>query len=282
MHAEVDTEVLSDLFSSFEFDDGKLPSLPNAVIYLERAMQDDTVSLTKLADLLSMDPVLAARLVRVSNSAYFRAISPVETVPEAVTRIGFTATRNIALVLLQNSFKAQNEVVASMISELWFQSVSVAAVATVLAKHYKLVDSNRAMLGGLMYNVGAMLLLSNIDEKVRDANTPIIVSKIVEDHAPAFGVKLLQHWEMDPELVEVVANRDNWQREYNQIPDLADLVLVARSCISDVDGTPPDFDYCETLPSYRRIRKYLNRHEPLCEVVEAAQESIQQTLDILN
>lgn len=280
VHAESSEGASAGVVKPFQFDDGKLPSLPNAVIYLEKAMQDDSISLHRLAELLSNDPVLAARLVRVANSAYYRGVSPVENVPEAVSRIGFSATRNLALVLLQNSFKARHEVVASMIGDLWMQSVRTAAVASAFSRHYQLVDANRAMLGGLMYNVGAMLLLTRIDEKV-DNISQEIVELLLAKHSCQFGVNLLKHWEMDPELVQVVANRDNWQRSHAESPDLADLILVARCCTTGADGTPPDLEYCEALPAYACIQQFLNLSEPLSSVVEAAEESIARTLEML-
>jgi HD-like signal output (HDOD) protein len=95
-------------------------------------------------------------------------MSPAENVPAAVTRIGLLATRNSVLGLLRNSFKARNDVVAAMITELWMESLKTAAVANALAPHYALLDPQRVLLGGLMYNVGAMLLLTKLDEKTRD------------------------------------------------------------------------------------------------------------------
>lgn len=269
----------SEMVDTFRVDDGKLPSLPNAVIYLERAVRDETVSLAMLADLLTKDPVLAARLLRVSNSSFYRAMSPAENIPSAVTRIGLLATRNIALGLLRNSFKARNDIVAAMISELWMDSLKTAAVASALAPYYALVDPQRALLGGLMYNVGAMLLLTKLDEKT-DTIERADVQQMIDEHAPEFGIKLLQHWDMDPEIIEVAASRDLWGRDHKEAPDLADLVLVARSCIPDINGRKPDYAQCEILPSYIRINRYLNLTEPLETVVDSANDAIERTLDL--
>ena len=281
MQADQTSCFITQLVDSFRFEDAKLPSLPSAVIYLEKAIRDDSVSLRQLADLLGNDPVLAARLIRVSNSSNYRSVTQVESVPEAVVRIGFAATRNIALVLLQNSFKARHELVAEMINQLWTESLKTAAVASALSKHYCLVDANRAMLGGLMYNVGAMLLLTKIDEKVNEISNPLIIKLMLEKHSQLFGMKLLEHWEMDPDLLQVVANRDNWARVNEDPPDLADLILVARCCISDADGSEPDLGRCEKLDSYLRLQTYMRSNEPLGDVVLKAQEKIEQTMALL-
>lgn len=272
---------ISQLVESFRFEDAKLPSLPSAVIYLEKAIRDDSVSLNQLAELLGKDPVLAARLIRVSNSVFYRSVTPVESVPEAVVRIGFSATRNIALVLLHNSFKARHEQVAEMINQLWAESLRTAAVASALSGHYNLVDANRAMLGGLMYNVGAMLLLTKIDEKVSEISNPLIIKLMLDKHSQMFGMKLLSHWEMDPDLLEIAANRDNWGRVSNSPPDLADLILVARCCIPDADGGEPDLSKAEQLSSFARLSTYLKKNESLSVVVAEAQESIQHTMAML-
>lgn len=273
------TSFVAEMADAFLLDDGKLPSLPNAVVYLKKAVGDDSVSLSMLANLLSKDPVLAARLLRVSNSSYYRAMSPAEDVPAAVTRMGFIATRNIALGLLRNSFKARNDVVAAMITELWMESLKTAAVANALAPHYALVDPQRALLGGLMYNVGAMLFLTKLDDKA-DTMERADVQHMITEYAPEFGVRLLQHWDMDLEIIEVAANRDNWHRDHENAPDLADLVLVSRSCIPDKNGHRPDYAQCETLPCYGRIKHYLRLKEPLESVVDSAEEAIEQTLDL--
>ena len=62
MQAERKRSFASVMADSFQFNDGKLPSLPNAVVYLEKAMRDDSVGLSELSELLSKDPVLACLL----------------------------------------------------------------------------------------------------------------------------------------------------------------------------------------------------------------------------
>lgn len=272
---------INQLVESFRFEDARLPSLPNAVVYLERAIRDDSVSMKGLAQLLEQDPVLATRLIRVANSAYYRGVSPVESVPAAVSRIGFSATQNIALVLLRNSFNAQHQLVTDKISELWSQSLRIAAMASSLSVHFPLVDANRAMLGGLLYNVGAMLLLTKIDEKVQRIPHPLILDHMISKHARQFGLKLLHHWDMDPDLQDVVGNRDLWQRHHSHAADLADLVLVARCCLAAPEDAAPDLQACQQLPCYQRMQQFIYLGCPLEELVANACESVEQKLEML-
>lgn len=281
MQVQSNSCFITELVESFRFEDAKLPSMPDAVIYLENAIRDETVNLSELASLLEKDPVLAARLIRVSNSAYYRAVAPVETVPAAVTRIGFSATRNIALVLLGNSFHARHSLISERINQLWVEALRTGAVAGALTRQYPLVDANRAMLGGLMYNVGPMLLLTKIDARVQSIPHPMIIEHMIDNHARLFGRKLLEHWEMDPDLLDVVSNRDNWQRNHDESPDLTDLILLARSCLPMPDGSPPDFAACGKLPCYQRMQRFMHLTQSLEDTVAEAEESIKQTLSLI-
>lgn len=282
MQTQRQTCFISQLVESFCFEDAKLPSLPGAVIYLDRAIRDDSVSLLELSRLVEKDPVLAARLIRVANSAFYRGISAIESVPDAVTRIGFSATRNIALVLLDNSFQARHKAVEKKIAELWKDSLSTAAMAAALTRYYSLVDANRAMLGGLMYNVGAMLLLTIIDEKVESTPNAFILDHMITNHAPEFGRKLLQHWEMDPDLLAVVENRDHWQRAHSGSPDLTDLVLVASCCVRNSVKGELNLEASENLPSYLHMSQFLQLSRPLEQVVFDVRESIDEMLEMLS
>ena len=280
--SDSDERFIRQLVATFRFEDAKLPSLPSAVVYLESAIRDDSVSMTRLAQLLEQDPVLAAKLIRAANSAFYRSVSPVESVPAAVSRIGFSATRNMALVLLGNSFKARHMLVAGKINELWSQSLRIAAMASSLAAHYPLVDANRAILGGLLYNVGAMLLLTRIDEKVKCVPHPVILDHMISKYAQLFGLKLLQTWKMDPDLLDVVGNRDQWRRQHSHAADLADLVLVARCCLLAPEDTAPDMQACQQLPCYQRLQQFVYLSCPLEETVADACESVEQTLELLS
>jgi HD-like signal output (HDOD) protein len=182
------------------------------------------------------------------------------------------------LVLLSNAFRARHKLVSERIGQLWTESLRTAAVASALTRHYPLVDANRAMLGGLLYNVGAMLLLTKIDENVQSIPHPMILDHMISKHAAMFGRKLLLHWEMDPDLQEVVGNRDNWQRMHDESPDLADLILLSRSCLPLSDDEPADFSACEKLPCFQRMQAFMRLTQPLEQVVADAEEAIEQTL----
>ena len=280
---EAPREFIVDLVDSFRFEDAELPSLPDAVVYLERALRNDTLSLAALAALIAKDPVLAARLIRVANSSYYRGVQPIENVSHAVVRLGAATTRNVSLLALRRAFTARHEAIARMTSSLWAESLRVASTASVLADYVPIVDGDRAMLGGLLYNVGPMLLLTQIDARLSATPDESVVGRILERHAARFGELLLRHWSMDPDLVAVAAHRDDWSREHEGVADLADLVLVAARCcrLTSEPGDGARDAVPERMPAVAKLAPWSRGEMSPQAVLEAANERIEETLAAL-
>lgn len=274
-------EFISQLADSFSVDDFRIPSLPDAVVYMQRAIADDSLSLSRLTELLHKDPVLAARLIRVANSPFYRGVTPIESVGNAVMRLGFTVTRNTALVLLGKSFTAQHALIAEKIDTLWEESLHLSAISRVLASHFGCTECDRGMLAGLLYPVGSMLLLTLIDQKLQQVTQPAIVDILLKRHAPEFGSRLLTHWSMDLELVTVAEQQNAWQRQHDHMPDLADLVLAACCCRRYYIGRDDSTPLPESLPAWQRLQKYHFRNQSAESVINDAAGDIDEMMRML-
>lgn len=256
--------------------------MPDVVQHLQKALSNAEVDVVGLSAVLQNDPVLATRIIRVANSAVYRTIQPVECVADAVMRIGLTQTRNVALVLLENSFRAKHRLIDDRICWLWSESLHIASIAFVLAKHYGFVHPDRAVLGGLLSNVGALLLLTHIDKKLECVDNDKILDVFIKQYSAEFGARLLEHWEMDAELIMVAEHRDDWQRHHGAPPDLVDLVLVSKCCrqydFSMDYGLPSHI----TLPAYGKIEAIYPRATPLQALIAESSDSIRAMMDGLS
>lgn len=256
--------------------------MPDAVQHLQRALSNPQVDVVGLSSVLQNDPVLATRIIRVANSSVYRTIQPVECVADAVMRIGLTQTRNVALVLLENSFRAKHRLIDDRICWLWSESLHIASIAFILAKHYGFVQPDRAVLGGLLSNVGALLLLTHIDNKLEHVDNDKILDIFIKQYAGNFGARLLEFWEMDAELLMVAGHRDDWKRQHGAPPDLVDLVLLAKTCRQydfSVDyGLPSHM----SLPAYAKIEAIYPRKIPLPALIAESSDSIRSMMDGLS
>ena len=125
-------------------------------------MADDNVSVGEIARLLGTDPALAARTLRVANSAmFYRGSRPITSLNGAVSQLGYKMVRNVAL-----SFAAQQVFIGygsrplrDLVSAVWRHSVHAAVVAHMLARVRTKFNADEAFLAGLLHEVGKLYIL---------------------------------------------------------------------------------------------------------------------------
>ena len=74
-----------------------LPTLPDVALKVRQRSAEADISLLDMADVIAQDPALAARMIKVANSAFMGRSIKVNTLNQAVTRIGLSQIRNIAI-----------------------------------------------------------------------------------------------------------------------------------------------------------------------------------------
>jgi hypothetical protein len=146
---------------------GDLAFQTNAAVTLrvQRAIDDPDISVADIAKLIQAEPVLAARVVAVANSAAFNNSGrPIADVSGAVSRLGFRNVRSMATALMVRQMGASagsgSTLQRSMAAQLWEHTAHVSALARVLARHVTHVDAEVAMFTGIVHDVGGFYLLS--------------------------------------------------------------------------------------------------------------------------
>ena len=137
-----------------------LPTLPDVVFQLHRALDDDLVGDTQIADIVDRDPAIASRLLRIANSALLSCGVEVTTVLNAVKRLGIRQIRSICLVVaVVKSFRYSES--AFDHRHFWEHSAAVGRVAQTLGRHITnkgLVNHDDLYVAGLLHDVGLLML----------------------------------------------------------------------------------------------------------------------------
>jgi hypothetical protein len=132
---------------------------------VQRALDDPDISVTDIAKLIQAEPVLAARVVAVANSAAFNHSGrPIADVGGAVSRLGFRNVRSMATALMVRQMGGAagsgSPLQQRMAAQLWEHTAHVAALAHVLARRVTRLDADAAMFIGIVHEVGGFYLLS--------------------------------------------------------------------------------------------------------------------------
>src|SRR5690606_28754236 len=127
----------------------ELPSVPDVVVRLQKALSDDDVSNETVVLVVSSEPVLAGKLMTMANSAALNASSrKIADLRTAVARVGFNIVRSAALSFAMEQLRHASEYrhLEGQLDALWKNSVQIAALCHVLARRFSSLNGDTALL----------------------------------------------------------------------------------------------------------------------------------------
>jgi HD-like signal output (HDOD) protein/nitrogen-specific signal transduction histidine kinase len=143
-----------------------LPSLPHILVKLMEACSDESGSLGDIATILSHDPSLCSKVLRLVNSAYYGLGSRVEGIDQAVAYLGTSAVKNIAVCsAVYQAFNSRKGDKAFNLKVFWWHSLKCALLARIFAKEVAYGSPDEAFVAGLLHDIGKLVLWVNFSEK---------------------------------------------------------------------------------------------------------------------
>jgi HD-like signal output (HDOD) protein len=138
-----------------------------SLLRLEQQLRQGDSNARQLAKLIDGSPALAARVLRMANSAFYAPAEPVTTLSRAVALLGDTVLRQLVLTSLIVSRRAGNrsprEALAA--ARLTGDAVRAAVVGKTLAQMSRSVDPDTAFAAGLLHDLGHVYLLDDVGER---------------------------------------------------------------------------------------------------------------------
>lgn len=194
-------------------DVNKLVSLPDIYYRLETALDNPASTISDFAALLSADPDLCARLLRMANSAFYSFPSKIETIDRAISTVGMRQIRELVLVTsVIEMFEGVSIPLVNMRS-FWEHSVAVGVFSRSIAQHCGLGQSERYYIPGLLHDIGRLVLFLKIPE----AMSEMVQQSIIETRSlfllereqlhyshDSVGGRLLEGWRVPQSIYEPV------------------------------------------------------------------------------
>ena len=153
-------QFFAELKKAVESDRLILPTLPEVALKIRAAVEDENTSAQKIADTLTQDASLSARLIQVVNSPLYRSRNPIDNLQMAVTRMGIRLVRDLVISLaMKQIYQATSNVLDVYFRKSWNNSVEVAAISRMLATTVQGINPEQALLAGLVHNIGSLPIL---------------------------------------------------------------------------------------------------------------------------
>lgn len=231
MNVEHSGESLLDRITE-QIDSGNLdlPVFSQAAMELQSAADDVHVDAAEIEGMIRGDQVLVAEVLRAANSSFFGGLSVVQPVQSAIVRLGLSQVAHLALATSHRSvFNAEDADLRRMMQQLWTHANATAVAGGWLAGKlgYGKQLEQEVFLGGLLHDVGKLVILRAIDEIVKSDTpggclSPELLDEVMVSAHPRLGYEFLMKWNIPELFCEIGRDHELMDFDASKIP----LVLV--------------------------------------------------------
>jgi putative nucleotidyltransferase with HDIG domain len=265
-------------------DVGSLVTLPDVFVRINQLVENPNSTVTDIAKAVSQDPSFTVRLLRVANSSFYGFSSTVDTVSKAVSIIGTSQIRSLALATsVASAFDGLPNSLVSM-HDFWRHSLYCALIARILAKKAKRCDPDAVFTAALLHDIGELVIFNRMPQPAKDAILRVLESGdelpvyqaereiIGFDHAQVGG-ELARQWKLPPMLEECVEFHHDirgeirFSREVALVHIANVLALMAEVHTFDPQDVPPVDPVAWDIVG-------LNPEEVINEAISEAEEEI--------
>ncbi|WJW75416.1 HDOD domain-containing protein [Thiohalobacter sp. IOR34] len=223
-------------------DNLELLSLPEVCLRIQQMADDPDCMPAEFGELVAQDAALSARLLRLVNSAFYGFPARIDTLSRALQLVGIEALRSLALASSAAEVFERLPLARVTLVEFWRHSLFCGLLARALARRASVLHCERLFIGGLLHDIGQLLLCSRLPETMGAVLAEIehgmeVIDAEREqlgfDHAE-LGAELLLAWQLPLTLREAV--RFHHQPELAPPPGLeAALLQVADAATGELE-----------------------------------------------
>jgi len=244
----------------------RMPSLSTTVIKVLETCNDPRASANDLQRVISLDPVLTARVLKLINSAYYSVGVPITSLTRAIVMLGLNTVKNLALsfAILEN-LRTNGSLSAFTPDEFWTHSLCVGVIAKSLAavKEDTAQGLEAFFVAGLLHDLGKIPLNRQFPEEYHraweTAEQDLVALRHCEfkllgmDHC-AVGSMIAKKWHLGATLVETLSHHHNPEDSSEVDRDFVFIVSLANQFANHLSiGSAGD---CFTD---NQLIEYLNR-----------------------
>lgn len=234
---------------------GELPAMPKLVEKLDKVISDPDASMKDAAEVVSLDPGIAAKTMQLVNSPLFSLNRKIEHLDQALSFIGLNGVRQIvfAASILGTFSSCETEIFSPR--RFWEHSLAVGSAASLVARtltekeETKSIDVDQAFLAGLLHDVGKVLIAQRYRNKYAEVFKKISSEGVQRRDAELavfglqhtdFGHTLLQHWGLPKCVCEAALchHEPSASNPLEFIVHLADAIAHGLGYSADLDCFP--------------------------------------------
>lgn len=241
---------------TFINDEIKLPTLSDVFMKINETIMNPRSSANDIANVISKDTSLAARLLKVVNSAFYGFPSEIDTLTRAVAIVG---TKQLSILASCIKIIDVFDEISSEIIDMktfWRHSIACGVISRLIAGYKGIHNTERLFVAGLLHDVGRLIMYTYMPAIalalfVKARNDESLLYGLESDvmhfnHAEIGGI-LLRHWKLPLFLERIVMNhhnpKDAHYKQETSIVHIADIISNAVAQGSSGEYFVPPLEY---------------------------------------
>jgi len=267
-HFRILEDIAKDLSADVNF-----PTCLDVAIMIRNTLKDPEVALDQVAKVVGLEPLIASKLLRLSNSVPYnpsgKAITDLRT---GISRLGFEAVRTTSLaVAMDQMMRSKNLAGFDTLSKLtWEHSLEVAAIARAIARRVGRVNPDEALLAGIVHDIGIFYLLYRAAEypEYRD-NEQSVLDLVIGWHE-SIGESLLHVLGLPERIVDAVRDHDQLRTSRDDAMNLSDVIYFANLLAGG------NFEWLHKFDGPRNVEASADDRKRFADILEEAEDDIRE------
>ena len=219
-----------------------IATLPEITLKIIELVEDPSSTAQDLHNIISNDPALCSRILKVVNSAFYGLPRQIGSINRAIVLLGLNAVKNIAIAAsLTKLFRGGDLCSNFSAKDLWVHSIATAAASKLICDQLHLGLADEAFLAGLIHDIGIMVEMQAMrhellqvfedikfdDDGVPDRDMIEAENRLLGADHQAFGAGLCEAWKFPKSFTYVTRHHHEPQELPVANRMLASIVYVA-------------------------------------------------------
>ena len=205
-------ELLMPILDKLEKGNLDLPLLPHVASQVLLLTSDPDADAAQLATLIQQDQALASQILRIANSPAYMSRTPIETLQQAIARMGLNLLAGMAFFMSTQSGVFNIAGYETGVKELWRHTLAVGLYGKTIAARIG-QNTENAFLCGLLHAIGKPFAIHTVNEFRKDSETKLpwqVMVTIMKESYIEVGMQLGEAWQLPAPVKEsIVLHQDH-------------------------------------------------------------------------
>jgi HD-like signal output (HDOD) protein len=235
--------LLTKMIKKIESNTLHLASLPDMLIKVNEALDDDRKTMRDIAEIVQHDTTLSMRLIQIANSPALRSSRKVTTVYDAVNRLGIGLVKNLAMcIVFTDSMNGMGRMHTELMRKSLALGMQKSAYGCIIAKYVtESVAPEVSLVVGLASQVGEIATIRFINDDPEFNQLPVDDAlMLVAANGPLVCEIILQRWDLSSAAIDAIFNKD--EPNLDEPESLKDVYATTNAYLAylhgDQQGTP--------------------------------------------